>query len=146
MRFQHKRPVAYARLRGSRQVSGLIGIVRFYQLPGSIVVEIRVTGLPGSGFFGLHIHEDSACQGPDFSSAGSHYNPASRTHPYHAGDLPPLLSCSGRAYLAVMSDRFSLPDILGRTVVVHSRADDFRSQPAGDSGDRIACGIIKKYQ
>ncbi len=64
-------------------------------------------------------------------------------HPDHAGDLPPLLSCGGRVYLAVLTCRVRIPEILGRTLVVHSRPDDFRTQPAGDSGEKIGCGVIR---
>ena len=58
------------------------------------------------------------------------------------GDLPPLLSCNGNAYMTVKTDRFKVKDIIGRTVIIHYRADDFRTQPSGDSGEKIACGII----
>ena len=67
----------------------------------------------------------------------------SMAHPMHSGDLPPLLSATGRAYMAVLTDRFSIGQIIGKTVVVHSRADDFQSQPAGNAGEKIACGVIQ---
>lgn len=144
MRIQLNRPSAFARLKGSADASGLSGMVKFYQQPGGVVVEVHVFGLPynGSGMYGLHIHEGAACSGPGFSATGGHYNPAGLPHPRHAGDLPSLLSCGGRAYMAVMTDRFSIPDVLGRTIVVHGMSDDFKSQPSGDSGEKIACGVI----
>lgn len=147
MRYQSKRPVAFAQLRGGKDAPGLMGIVRFYQLPAGVMAEARVSGLPGnsSGFYGFHIHEGAACTGEGFSATGSHYNPTEQLHPKHAGDLPPLLSYGGRARLSVVTDRFSIPDIIGRTVVIHSRADDFHTQPAGDAGTKIACGVIRKY-
>ena len=83
------------------------------------------------------------CGGAGFPGTGGHFNPAGAPHPAHAGDLPPLLSCGGRAYLAVLTDRFTVADIIGRTVVIHGGSDDFRSQPAGDAGTKIACGVIK---
>lgn len=124
----------------------LSGYVRFYQLPGGVLVEADISGLPGNadGFYGFHIHNGSACAGAGFSAAGSHYDPANQPHPRHAGDLPPLMAAGGKAYLAVMTDRFSVADILGRTVVIHDRPDDLRSQPTGDAGAKIACGVIER--
>lgn len=147
MRYQTKRPVAFARLRGGRNAPGLTGIVKFYQMPAGVIVEAQVTGLPGNGtgIYGFHIHEGGVCGGNNFPATGGHYNPQSKPHPAHAGDLPPLFSYGGRAWFSVMTDRFSVPDIIGRTVVIHSRPDDFRTQPAGDAGDKIACGVIRKY-
>lgn len=79
-----------------------------------------------------------------FSGTGSHYNPVERVHPKHAGDLPPLLECQGNAYLSIRTDRFSVSDVVGRTVVIHSDPDDFHSQPAGNAGMKIGCGVIYK--
>ena len=111
------------------------------------MVVATLFGLPKnseSGFFALHIHEGCSCSGEGFSETGSHYNPAKTNHPKHAGDLPPLLLCHDGAYLAVCTDRFRVQDILGRTVVIHSGPDDFRSQPAGNAGTKIGCGIIRR--
>ena len=145
MQMIPRRSAAVAFLQGSREHSGITGEVRFYQFPGAILVEADVLGLPnnGSGFFGFHIHEGADCGGTDFSATGGHYGGKVTNHPRHAGDLPPLLSRGGRAYLAVMTDRFSIRDILGRTVVIHGSPDDFKTQPSGDSGRKIACGSIQ---
>lgn len=146
MQLLKKRPAAVARLRGKGEYSGIFGIVRFYQLPGGILVEADVTGLPNnsSGFYGFHIHEGADCGGTDFSAAGGHLGSANSLHPRHAGDLPPLLGRNGRAYLAVVTDRFALSDIYGRPVVIHAEPDDFRSQPAGNAGEKIACGTVTR--
>jgi Cu-Zn family superoxide dismutase len=80
----------------------------------------------------------------DFSVTEGHYNPSEQAHPKHAGDLPSLLECQGNAYLSVRTDRLSVTDIIGRTVVIHSDPDDFHSQPAGNAGKKIACGVICK--
>lgn len=63
-------------------------------------------------------------------------------HPFHAGDLPPLLSCKGRAYLAVITGRFCVKDVIGRSVVIHAGPDDLHTQPAGNAGAKIGCGVI----
>ena len=140
-----ERPVARALVSGGGDAPMLRGTVCFYQRPGGVLVVARVSGLPRqTGFFGFHIHEGSVCMGLNFSDTGSHYNPMGHGHPNHAGDLPPLLGYGGRAYLAVITDRFGIGDVLGRTVVIHSDADDFTTQPAGNAGRKIGCGVIKK--
>lgn len=132
---------------GGLDAPKLAGCVRFYQENGGVLIVARISGLPKgtkTGFFGFHIHQGETCSGADFSGTGSHYNPANRVHPKHAGDLPPLLACGGEAFLSVKTDRFSVNEIIGRTVVIHSDPDDFRSQPAGNAGKKIACGVIRK--
>lgn len=144
--FPFPRPVARALLRGNDAHPELSGEVLFSPYGRGTLVVVRAMGLPPSQFLGLHIHEKGACDaGGDvpFSSAGGHYDPHHVLHPFHAGDLPPLLvSSDGLAVEAVYSDRFRPADVVGRSVIVHGMADDFRSQPAGDSGMRIGCGVI----
>lgn len=118
------------------------GYVRFYAQRCGVFVVAELCGLP-DGFHGFHIHE-GCCTGAHFADAGGHFNPDGAEHPNHAGDLPPLLSCGGAAFLAFQTGRFCLQDVLGRAVVIHEQADDFHSQPAGDSGEKLACGIIRK--
>ncbi len=97
------------------------------------------------GFHAFHIHTGNACmengQG-EFASAGGHYNPWDTLHPSHAGDLPPLLSNNGSAWMAVYTGRFYPEDVIGRTVIIHEKSDDFHTQPSGDAGEMIACGEI----
>ena len=138
-------PDAIAYIRGSAEAPRLSGEVRFYQEHGYVLVAANIAGLPqmsGPGFFAFHIHEGGDCSGESLSNTGGHYNPANDPHPYHAGDLPPLMLCNGGAYLTVRTDRFCVRDIIGRTVVIHSDPDDFHSQPAGNAGSKIACGVI----
>ena len=147
MRYCGKRPYAAAQIRGGMEAPQLSGCVQFYQENGCVLIVAKISGLPKeseTGFFGFHIHEGNACSGTDFSSTGSHYNSSDQVHPIHAGDLPPLLECQGNAFLSVRTDRFSVADIIGLTVVIHSDPDDFHSQPAGNAGTKIACGVICK--
>lgn len=139
-------PDAVAHIRGEKDYSRISGKVRFYQRPRGVLVVADLQGLPisGTGFFAFHIHEGTICAGDGFPDTGGHYTPTGARHPRHAGDLPPLLAYGDRAHLAVMTDRFRVSDILGRTVIVHSDPDDFRSQPAGNPGAKIACGVIRK--
>lgn len=146
MKQNRLHPDAAADIRGSETYPDLRGQVRFYQQRYGVLVKVNVQGLPDTeaGFFGFHIHAGDRCTGADFADTGSHYNKVEAPHPSHAGDLPPLLSCHGDAFMAVLTDRFRLTDIIGRTVVLHNNADDFRTQPAGNAGAKIACGVIRR--
>lgn len=140
-------PEAYAYLKGSSDYPDLKGVVLIYALGNSSLVLVSVKGLTGSGFHGFHIHEGTQCLGnaqDEFSQAGLHYNPAGEEHPNHAGDLPPLLVNNGFALSAFVTDRFTPEEVEGRTIIIHAMPDDFHSQPAGDSGMKVACGVIVK--
>lgn len=139
------RPSAKAVIKGGEALPHLSGEVRFYRDGRSVLIVARIEGLPptNTGFFGFHIHEGDSCQGTDFDRTGGHLNPGKQPHPEHMGDLPPLLSCNGRAYMQVTTDRFCIQDIIGKTVVIHGDSDDFRTQPAGNAGKKIACGVIR---
>jgi len=149
MRYCAKMPDAVARITGGAEAPQLSGCVEFYQENRCVLIVAKISGLPAdseTGFFGFHIHKGNTCTGADFSGTDSHYNPTEQAHPEHAGDLPPLLRCNGSAYLSVRTDRFSVKEIIGRTVVIHSEPDDFHTQPAGNAGRKIACGMICKGQ
>lgn len=138
---------AVAWIAGGEEAPQLSGCVRFYQEDGYVLIETKISGLPKvskTGFFGFHIHQGGDCSGEGFSGTEGHYNPLGQGHPEHAGDLPPLLWCKGNAYLSVKTNRFSVDEIIGRTVVIHSDPDDFHSQPAGNAGKKIACGVIRR--
>lgn len=151
---------AYARVFGSREYRAVRGMVAFYQMPDKVLVQVQFIGLPdqvqhtedgkpcGGSILGFHIHTGGSCTGNEtdpFADAGGHYdnNAQGCPHPYHAGDLPPLFVNNGTAFMVVATNRFTVEEILGRTVIVHAHPDDFHSQPAGDSGGRIACGMIR---
>lgn len=131
---------AVAEIRGN----GIKGTVWLSQQPDGVLVTAWITGLPHDGFFAFHIHEGADCGGAGFANTGGHFDPAQVPHPEHAGDLPPLLSCKGRAYLSVLTDRVCVEEVMGRTVVIHSGTDDFKSQPAGNPGEKLACGVIRR--
>lgn len=145
MEYFSTQPDAVALISGGEDAPNLTGLVRFYQERGRVLVVVEVFGLPQdseTGFFALHIHEGGACAGTKFSETGGHYHPTGAEHPKHAGDLPPLISCHGKAYLALRTERFRVRDVIGRTVVIHGGPDDFHSQPAGNAGIKIGCGVI----
>lgn len=142
-------PQALAWVTGSTAVPTLSGLVKFYNTPyGGTLVEAEFFGLPGgsqtgsSPFYAMHIHENGDCNA-DFQHTGGHYNPRQTQHPDHAGDLLPLFSNQGYAWISFYDKRFIIPEILGRAVVIHQMPDDFHSQPAGNSGTKIGCGVIR---
>lgn len=142
MIFEGKDPAAVAWVHGT----GIHGKAEFFPRPGGTLVAVRVWGLPRTqtGFFAMHIHEKGDCSGKGFPNTGGHYDPAENPHPMHAGDLPPLLSAEGKAFLAVETGRFRVEDVIGRSLIIHAGPDDFRTQPAGNAGEKIACGVIRK--
>lgn len=139
-------PGATACIRGGEEHPGICGAAKFYPYCGGTLVTVEVRGLPESetGFFALHIHEGGDCRGRGFPNTGAHFNPTGADHPKHAGDLPPLLACNGSARMAVVTDRFRIRDIIGKTVIIHSGPDDFTTQPSGNAGSKIACGVIRR--
>lgn len=137
---------AVAYIKGGEKFPKLTGTVRFIPRCKGTLVVADIKGLPhtDTGFFAFHIHEGADCRGSGFPSTGSHYNPAATEHPQHAGDLPPLLSDNGRAYCQVLTGRFRVDDVIGKTVVIHGGLDDFKTQPSGNAGEKIACGVIRR--
>jgi Cu-Zn family superoxide dismutase len=146
-------PAATARVKGSRSHPFLRGRVNFVPVSDGVLVVSIIKGLPtgggkcGSGVFGFHIHEGMTCTGTEsdpFADTMGHYNPDDCPHPQHAGDMPPLFENSGTAFSVLLTNRFKISEIIGRTVVIHSQPDDFTTQPSGNSGTKIACGEIER--
>lgn len=145
-----RNPNAAACIYGSEKYPSVRGTVLFYQLCGRVAVRAEITGLPSEShcegpIFGFHIHDGCECAGNKddyFADAGMHYNPQDCPHPYHAGDLPPLFGVGGAAFSLFITDRFTVSEILGRTVIIHGSPDNFTSQPSGNAGEKIACGTV----
>lgn len=145
-------PTAYAELIGNPGTGEINGMVRFYPVGSGVLVNAEVYGLPthtencGYDIFGFHIHEGNSCSGntsDPYANAGMHYNPNNCPHPAHVGDMPPLFGNNGSAWMMYFTDRISIPEILGKTIIIHSNPDDFSTQPSGNSGAKIACGTIQ---
>lgn len=141
-------PDAAAIINGGTAYPDLYGIANFYasRWDIGIIIEVEVYGLPNSKsysprFFGMHIHEYGDCS-DNFANTGMHYNPTGADHPFHIGDLVPLLNSNGYAFTAFYDSFLRIEDVVGRTIVIHDNRDDFTSQPAGDSGEKIGCGVI----
>lgn len=142
-------PDAKAWIRGNAQNPQLSGVVRFYSTPYTgVLVEAEIFGLPdvetpfSSDFYAMHIHENGDCT-PPFDKSGGHYNPTKEEHPHHAGDMVPLMGNQGYAWLAFYDKRFRISEIIGRSVIIHKMPDDFMSQPSGNAGEKIGCGVIR---
>lgn len=160
------RIAAVATMKGSADFPAIRGKVSFYDLPNATFVLTQLSGLPHplsmtgtadtsnlnclNPFLGIHIHEGNACtpmansDAGAFADAGGHLNPQNCPHPAHLGDLPPLLADKGSALSAFVTSRFTVRQLIGHTVILHRMADDLHSQPAGNSGTRIACGLIRR--
>lgn len=130
---------------GGNRYPDIKGAVTFTPHLRGSMVSISVSGLP-DGFHGFHLHSMGKCEKQDdFSSAGGHYNPSQAQHPNHAGDFPNLLSSGGIAQMEFYTDRFTPQEAAGKAVIIHEKPDDFSSQPAGNSGERIACAVVEEY-
>ena len=127
------------------------GTVKFTQKGNKVLVEAEIAGLT-PGLHGFHIHEKGDCSAADGTSAGGHFNPTRQPHgdpnghAHHIGDLPMLYAdTDGRAKLHVELDWLALQgaeSIVGKAVIIHAKLDDFTTQPTGNSGARVACGVI----
>ncbi len=145
-------PAAFAMIKGSEKFKDIYGSVTFTPVAQGILVIAQVDNLPvepeecTEKFFGFHLHKGESCTGneqDDFADTLSHFDKDDCPHPEHSGDFPPLLcTLNGYAYSRFITDSFTINDIIGKTVVIHRNPDDFTSQPAGNSGDKIACGVI----
>jgi Cu-Zn family superoxide dismutase len=134
-----------------------LGTAALVETPQGVLIQLRLKNVP-AGSHGLHIHQTGRCDRPKFESAGGHYNPTDAQHGFrnpqgaHAGDLPNVfVEQDGVLDLDVLAAEVSLeagPNSLfkegGTALVMHAGPDDYESDPAGHSGDRIGCGVIER--
>jgi len=136
-----------------RSGSSVSGRVAFRQTSSGVRLHVELAGLPPNSEHGFHVHEKGDCSAPDASSTGGHFNPTGAPHgraggpAHHAGDLPSLTAdAAGKVHADLDVAGLTLDpgpnSIVGRSVVVHRDRDDFTTQPAGNSGPKVACGVI----
>jgi Cu-Zn family superoxide dismutase len=155
--FAQDKSRAYAELKDKDGKS--VGAASFREQSGGVVIGLQVKGM-SPGLHAIHVHAVGKCEGPAFTSAGGHFNPAQKKHGLknpegpHAGDLPDVyVTKDGSGRYEVLTDAITLKsgatsvfDGDGSSLVLHASADDNMSDPAGNSGDRIACGVITAGQ
>jgi Cu-Zn family superoxide dismutase len=151
------KPAAVADIKGGPLRPQIKGIVRFYRVPGGSWVCVDVEGLPpyqqGTknkdpvGPHGFHIHEFGVCEignpKDPFQAAGGHWNPTNQPHGNHAGDFPVLFSNRGVAKMCFFDGEFTPDQVINKSIIIHENPDDYRTQPAGNAGKRLACGVIR---
>lgn len=152
-----KRAKAAAYIYGSKKYPNIRGKAIFNDVPEGTVVSISVHGLPEFsrdngkiiGPHGFHIHDGDSCElgtlENPFPRSGEHFNPTNQPHGNHAGDFPVLFSNNGTAHMDFFTNRIKPWQIIGKTLVIHEAPDDYRTEPSGDSGEKIACGVIRKF-
>jgi superoxide dismutase, Cu-Zn family len=147
---------AIAKVAGGSLAPQITGVVLFEDAPGGTNVSVEVSGLPlyqpaqdgipPIGPHGFHIHQFGACEIDDpqepFQSAGGHWDPDNQPHGNHAGDFPVLFSNDGISKMTFFTNRFKIKEIIGKSVIIHENPNDYRTQPDGAAGRRLACGII----
>lgn len=144
-----------AEIRGGPLAPQLAGRLELRPADGGTLVTVRLRGLPAYepgpppiGPHGFHLHEHGTCDvgDPDdpFLAAGGHWNPDGQPHGNHAGDFPVVFSQRGTAWMQFITYRFRPQDAVGKAVIIHQNPDDYRSQPAGNSGRRLGCGVVTR--
>jgi superoxide dismutase, Cu-Zn family len=155
--WREDRQMAKAEIKGGPLAPNIRGVVWFVNVQGGTQVCVHVEGLPQYkpaennnqpvGPHGFHLHEFGTCEignpKEPFSAAGGHWNPHNQPHGNHAGDFPVLFSNHGKSMMCFFTDKFKVQDVIGKAVIIHESPDDYRSQPAGNAGRRLACGVIK---
>ncbi len=147
-------PKAVAKLEATKGNSAS-GSVTFVQRGDRVAVSGSVSGLKPNADHGFHVHEKGDCSSGDGMSTGGHFNPLSKPHAqhgageHHAGDLPSIRADSyGNASISFTSSTIKVgsgpTDIIGRGLIVHRDPDDYKTQPTGNAGPRIACAVIQK--
>jgi len=135
-----------------RSGSTVSGTAQFTESGDKVLVRVQVSGLTPGQEHGFHIHDKGDCSAPDAMSAGGHFNPTGKAHgpqdgDHHGGDLPALKAdASGKAVASFTVTGVTVTtgptSIVGRSLIVHKDPDDYKTQPTGNSGARLACGVI----
>lgn len=138
----------------SRSDSHLTGKATFLDVNGNLTLKLKIKGAE-PGTHAVHLHEKGDCAAPDGSSAGGHWNPTHEDHgqwatpPFHHGDIGNVeVGADGRGSLTLTTDLWTIggptkTDVVGKGIIVHAKADDFTTQPTGNAGGRVGCGVVR---
>jgi Cu-Zn family superoxide dismutase len=148
---QEKRAVAVI---ASKSDSHLTGKATFREVDGKVTLTIEIEGAE-PGTHAVHLHEKGDCTAPDGASAGGHWNPTHENHgkwataPFHRGDIGNIeVGADGKGSLTLTTDLWTIggppeTDVVGKSIIVHAKADDFATQPTGNAGGRSGCGVVE---
>ena len=158
-RAQDAKPVKEIKTTLTNSQGQPAGTAIFKTVKKGVEVKVTLENIP-FGDHGVHIHQNASCEGPDFKSAGGHFNPDGKQHGFqnpmghHAGDTPSNITVgedhrgSAKWLLTAVTLEPGVPNSLlsngGTSIIVHEHADDMKTDPSGSSGNRIACGVIKQ--
>jgi superoxide dismutase, Cu-Zn family len=146
-----KKAVASIKPRSDSHVSGK---ATFHEANGKVTLDIKIAGAD-PGPHAVHLHEKGDCTAPDGASAGGHWNPTHEDHgkwgtaPFHHGDIGVIqVGADGKGTLTLTTDLWTIggapeTDVVGKAIIVHAKTDDFTTQPTGNAGGRIACGVVE---
>lgn len=137
----------------SATMENMKGLLTIEDNNEQLKIIIEVSGLKPNAKLGFHIHENGICEGPNYKTAGAHFNPHKKAHggpeslERHLGDMGNIeTDATGAGKKIILLPKSQADDlnlIIGKSVLIHAAADDLKTQPSGDSGERIACGLIK---
>lgn len=139
-------------LQGSPDDTDFAGTVTIHPAGTGVHLVADVAGVDTDGKHGIHVHENGQCDhegegGQHFTSAGGHFNPAGADHacpptePRHAGDLGNIEVSGGKGHLELSVTNLTLEQVTGKAIILHANEDDCKTQPTGNAGDRLACGV-----
>lgn len=138
----------------SRSDSHVSGKARFHEVNGKVTLTIKIEGAE-PGTHAVHLHEKGDCAAPDAASAGGHWNPAHEDHgkwaasPFHRGDIGNIeVGADGKGTFTLTTDLWTIggapeTDVIGKGIIIHAKADDFTTQPTGNAGGRVGCGVVQ---
>lgn len=138
----------------SRSDSHLTGKGKFVEEDGKVTLKLEIEGAE-PGTHAVHLHEKGDCSAPDATSAGGHWNPSHENHgkwsntPFHHGDIGNIeVGADGKGTFTLTTDLWTIggsaeTDVLGKAIIVHAKADDFTTQPTGNAGGRVGCGVVQ---
>jgi len=138
----------------SRSDSHLTGKATFLEVDGKVTLRVMISGAE-PGTHAVHLHEKGDCTAADGASAGGHWNPSQENHgkwataPFHHGDIGNVeVGANGKGTLTLTTDLWTIggapeTDVVGKAIIVHAKADDFTTQPTGNAGGRVGCGVVK---